>query len=29
MAGAHPIESMRRAIDSALVKTRRQEPSRQ
>jgi len=29
MAGAHPIESIRRAIDSALVKTRRQEPSRQ
>ena len=29
MAGAHPIESIRRAIDSALVKTRRQDSSRQ
>ena len=29
MAGAHPIESIRRAIDSALVKARRQAPSRE
>ncbi len=29
MAGAHPIESIRRAIDSALVKTRRQDSSRE
>jgi len=29
LAGAHPIESIRRAIDSALVKTRRPDTSRE
>jgi len=29
LAGAHPIESLRRAIDSALVKTRRRDTTRE